>query len=104
MPKMKLLEVSGNITTDFITPINALRQIKLTSLTEKELTQLSTEMDKIKNRFEERKKVFADKKLQNLKDLAKELGYTITKKEQQEQDTEQNTKELQVATEPVYAE
>ena len=100
MPKMKLLEVSGNITTDFVTPINALRQIKLTSLTEKELTQLSTEMDKIKNRFEERKKVFADKKLQNLKDLAKELGYTITKKEK----IEQNAAQQEVVTEPVYTE
>ena len=99
MPKMKLLEVSGNITTDFVTPINALRQIKLTSLIEKELTQLSTEMDKIKNRFEERKKILADKELQNLKELAKKYGYTLKKKEQQEQ----NAEEMQIATEPVYA-
>ena len=82
MPKMKLLEVSGNITTDFVTPINALRQIKLTSLTEKELTQLSTEMDKIKNRFEERKKVFADKELQDIKEKAKKYGYTLKKIEE----------------------
>ena len=100
MPKMKLLEVSGNITTDFVTPINALRRIKLTSLSEKELTQLSTEMDKIKNRFEERKKVLADKELQDLKDLAKKYGYTLKKKEQQEQ----NAEEMQIVTEPVYAE
>lgn len=99
MPKMKLLEVSGNITTDFVTPINALRQIKLTSLTEKELTQLSTEMDKIKNRFAERKKVLADKELQDLKDLAKKYGYTLKKKEQQEQ----NAAQQEVVTEPVYA-
>ena len=80
MPKMKLLEVSGNITTEFVTPINALRQIKLTSLTEKELTQLSTEMDKIKNRFEERKKILADKELQNLKPLKRKNNKNRTQK------------------------
>ena len=101
---MKLLEVSGNITTEFVTPINALRQIKLTSLTEKELTQLSTEMDKIKNRFEERKKIFADKELKDIKDKAKKYGYTLIKNEQQEQNAEQNAAQQEVVTEPVYAE
>jgi len=67
MPKMKLLEVSGNITTEFVTPINALRQIKLTSLTEKELTQLSTEMDKIKTDLKSVKRFWQIRNYRTLK-------------------------------------
>jgi len=46
----------------------------------------------------------ADKELQNLKDLAKKYGYTLKKKEQQEQNAEQNAAQQEVVTEPVYAE
>lgn len=79
MPKVKLLEPQENITQEITNPVNALRQAKFTKLTQTEITLLQTELKKINDKLEERKKTLAETEVNTLKKLAKKLGYNIVK-------------------------